>query len=66
MNKEKEIENKSSIFPQIIAAFAGLLPSISIQLSYSETRLYQTRLYQWENLIVITGVCYNQEMKIVF
>jgi hypothetical protein len=66
MNKEKEIENKSSILPQIIAAFAGLLPSISIQLSYSETRLYQTRLYQWENLIVITGVCYNQEMKIVF
>lgn len=66
MNKEKEIENKSRILPQIIAAFAGLLPSISIQLSYSETRLYQTRLYQWENLIVITGVCYNQEMKIVF
>jgi hypothetical protein len=66
MNKEKEIENKSSILPQIIAAFAGLLPSISIQLSYSETRLYQTRLYQWENLIVITGVCYHQEMKIVF
>ncbi len=66
MSKEKEIENKSSILPQIIAAFAGLLPSISIQLSYSETRLYQTRLYQWENLIVITGVCYNQEMKIVF
>jgi len=33
MNKEKEIENKSSILPQIIAAFAGLLPSISIQLS---------------------------------